>query len=553
MESLKNSKHAERTIPLQDFKVKLEDVWNAVKTESFVFNFKNSLSMKIYNEMQMLFDKKSNEIRILIAENVSDSSKEILNGQIEDVETALATLNSLIQQKEQTIIEKKDILMKELEELATANANSDFGMKSIPDFKIALERKIESSQNKDIDQVMSQFKGNKKKLENKSKLKEFKSMILNKTQEIVNEFLGKGDNVPVNVKKARFDELFRDWQNTAKKSDDELNKQLESEFESLKLQCQYLVYEKLRRQGCNPKEIATKIEADQIKSVDGFDWEKCHILGTPIKSHVKAKWTLTNPFATISGDDYDIANDKRRLLVLETYQKIKNALKKDENLLFENVLEGIVTSLKTPIGDGISYKSEFLLEFVAHFFNVVRKYLTTRCTNKFNMLSFQKYLKDNRKVLEKDFLDDCDKRENDSRFAELLFKKVVKGRVVEKQNDKLGVRVFEDLTRREIFLSKTDMLFVIHKELLGKNTSDVYEFCRNFRDYVVKWIKNNVREELKRNDYLHTTWTERTSNCLEEIEENIKSIPRDISSQEWLKSFLEKMQKTQVKSQKNIL
>ena len=37
---------------MEDFKLKLEDVWNAVKSESFVFNFKNSLSMKIYNEMQ---------------------------------------------------------------------------------------------------------------------------------------------------------------------------------------------------------------------------------------------------------------------------------------------------------------------------------------------------------------------------------------------------------------------------------------------------------------------------------------------------------------------
>ena len=155
-------------------------------------------------------------------------------------------------------------------------------------------------------------------------------------------------------------------------------------------------------------------------------------------------------------------------------------------------------------------------------------------------------VKENREDLKQNFLDDCDKVEYDARFAELLFKNVVKGKVEERQREKLGVKVFEELTKREIFLSKSEMLFTIHKELLTKPADDVYQFCSRYRPYIECWMEENVERELRRNDYLETTWTERTNNCLEDILESIQSNDRNTSSLEWLNNFLEKMSLSQV-------
>ena len=265
-ESLKDNKHSKRTITLEDFKLKLEDVWNAVRSESFVFNFKNSLSMKIYNEMQNHFDKEWNELRIMIWENVSDSSEAILrDGQIEDVETARAKLRSLMQVQGEKIRKEESRILEELEKLAKDSANSDFGMKSHTDFKFALKRNIENSRDKDIDQVISQFKSNKQKLDNKNNLEKFKAKILKEAQGIVDEFLQRGDDVPAKVKEIKFYKLFKEWEKTANAEDEKLRDRLETESDNIKIQYSSSFFDKLDRIGFNREEIVRKIEEDKKK------------------------------------------------------------------------------------------------------------------------------------------------------------------------------------------------------------------------------------------------------------------------------------------------
>ena len=161
-------------------------------------------------------------------------------------------------------------------------------------------------------------------------------------------------------------------------------------------------------------------------------------------------------------------------------------------------------------------------------------------------LSLASYLKEYRKNLEQNFLDDCDKVECDARFAELLFKNVVKGKVGERQVEKLGVRVFEELTKSEIFASKSDMLFTIHKELLSKPADDVYQFCSRYRPYIECWVEENLRKELKENDFLETTWKDRTTSCLEDILQSIQSTDRITSPEKWLNNFLDRMSISEV-------
>ena len=553
-ESLKDSKHSKRTITLEDFKLKLEDVWNAVKSESFVFNFKNSLSMKIYNEMQNHFDKEWNQLRTMIWNNVSDSSKAILSdGRIEDVETARAKLRSLMQREK--IKQEESRIMEELEKLAKDSANSDFGMKSIPDFKIALQRNIENSQNKDIDKVLSQFKSNKQKLDNQNKLEKFKAKILKEAQEIVDQFLQRGDDVPVEVKERRFNELFREWEKSANKEDENLKDRLERELYNIRIQYSESFFEKLDRIGFNREEMVRKIEEDKNAFLRfpgfGFNREemarkieedkKNNLLRYPVD--LKANWTRTNLFKwnKICEQDRQIARNLIQKLVNEINEKMKSALRKGGNFLFESVLEEILTSLKTEIGDGINFTNDYQEKIIAYFYNSALSYLEESHSLKKKTLSFQSYLRENRNDLKQNFLDDCDKVENEARFADLLFRNVVKGKVVERQIEKLGVKVFEELTKRDIFVSKSDMLFNIHKELLSKTADDVYQFCSGYRPYIERWMEENVRRELMENDYLETTWTERTNNCLQDILESIQSNDRNTSSLEWLNNFQRKM------------
>ncbi|XP_071816278.1 uncharacterized protein [Apostichopus japonicus] len=107
---LREIKESTRSFKLSDFEKRVSSVWNAVKQEDFVFNFRNSVEIAQYNKFTQIFKKQQLRLTQGMLKWELEAKQQIRNTTVENIEARKA---ALLQELEQT-------LALEMEEVRTA-------------------------------------------------------------------------------------------------------------------------------------------------------------------------------------------------------------------------------------------------------------------------------------------------------------------------------------------------------------------------------------------------------------------------------------------------
>uniref|UniRef100_A0A3Q4HA20 Interferon-induced very large GTPase 1-like n=1 Tax=Neolamprologus brichardi TaxID=32507 RepID=A0A3Q4HA20_NEOBR len=162
-------------ITLSQFKTNIQDLWSALLTESFVFNFKNTLEIAVYRKLEVQYGKWTWTLRSIMLTIENQLHNRIENGKLDEVE-----LSFLIGGSRKTYGEITEAMTKYFEDdkekeiLAQWRGRFEIKMKEFHDDQVnRVKRKL--------DGVIQQRKGRKMMDDKKS---EFENQLLQKSKEL---------------------------------------------------------------------------------------------------------------------------------------------------------------------------------------------------------------------------------------------------------------------------------------------------------------------------------------------------------------------------------
>ncbi|XP_054464186.1 interferon-induced very large GTPase 1-like [Anoplopoma fimbria] len=169
-------------IPLSQFKIKIQDLWNALMNEHFVFSFKNTLEIAVYRKLEVQYGNWTWTLRSNMLTIENGLYTKIENGNLDTVE-----LNHLNQESNKTY--------DEIKKAVTTYFDDDRDKEMLVQWRGRFESKIKEFHDEQVtgvkrklDEVIQQKKACKK-LDNKTT--EFESKLLQKSKELAHRLKDK--------------------------------------------------------------------------------------------------------------------------------------------------------------------------------------------------------------------------------------------------------------------------------------------------------------------------------------------------------------------------
>lgn len=187
-------------VSLSEFKTKLQDLWNALLNENFVFSFKNTLEIAVYRKLEVQFEKWTWTLRseILNIENLLCTRIE--NGQLSKVEQA-HIYNSMSKTYEQVTTAMVSYFEEEKEQEIVIQWKAQFEQR-IKNFNDDLIRQV----TRKLDELIQQKEACKKIDQQKNM---FKSKLLEKSKDLAHQL--KDQAKDENALREHFESEWEHW------------------------------------------------------------------------------------------------------------------------------------------------------------------------------------------------------------------------------------------------------------------------------------------------------------------------------------------------------
>uniref|UniRef100_A0A3B5BI35 Interferon-induced very large GTPase 1-like n=1 Tax=Stegastes partitus TaxID=144197 RepID=A0A3B5BI35_9TELE len=300
--------------PLSHFKTKIQDLWNALMNEHFVFSFKNTLEIAVYRKLEIKYGNWTWTLRNNLLTIENQLHTRIENGKLDKVE-----LSDLVKEMSETYEEVK----KEM----TTYFQDDRDKEMLVQWQNRFEQKIKEFHEeavkevkRKLDEVIQQKKACKK-LDDQKTVTEFENKLLQKSKELAHELKDKATD----------------------------EKELKKQFDS--------VWSHLLTKNTKPIEDIN-LEEEQFKILDQLSFEWPLIAESKRTGRYKEMPKI--------GDYSDYITQKKFQNLSNEKGKSKNVLEHEEQQLIRSFIHAVeqqsLKAVKTKPVATRGYNSTYLLE-----------------------------------------------------------------------------------------------------------------------------------------------------------------------------------------------
>eukprot|EP00092_Neocalanus_flemingeri_P029352 GFUD01031864.1.p1 GENE.GFUD01031864.1~~GFUD01031864.1.p1 ORF type:complete len:2619 (-),score=690.50 GFUD01031864.1:716-8572(-) len=503
-----------RTQTIKDFMTRISDVWRAVKTESFVFAFRNSQSIHIYKGMQDFYDLEMRTLRTFIFDEVNRIGNNVKQEDLESIAHASTELANGTLEVMGKALEKKKEIEGKFDEKVKTSENPDMAATFLPDFVFDMRRKIESWLESDEKQILNEIRGILKRKENISHLQQFKTNIATQAQAVVTELHKNKEKVDDGVIDKKFSELFKQWKSEAKDKDMKIFSNKATEFHEIENASRLQLRQKVRQHldDMNNEKINTKLQCEEEHGANST----LHSM-TVEEVHLRkgSSWKI---FSTMNSNILRTANEQANEMLGTINKSFKEASNDSVHLniikLLDDAMDDILNMFSKKVVKGWFFTADFILDFVIHVHVQGKKELLKALEEQFSKDSLVHHLERERKTLLNNFSEDIKSTDRDARLGTMIFQDILQEVITMKTKSGLGQRVFNDIMKSKTFMHKSNMMFYLHEELLQAPGEEVYRYCKRYKSYVEDWIQNKMRKFCEEDAYLEKQVKSRTKTAV---------------------------------------
>eukprot|EP00092_Neocalanus_flemingeri_P003730 GFUD01004010.1.p1 GENE.GFUD01004010.1~~GFUD01004010.1.p1 ORF type:complete len:2638 (-),score=679.59 GFUD01004010.1:412-8325(-) len=510
-----------RTQTIKDFMTRISDVWKAVKTESFIFAFRNSQAIHIYKGMQEFYDSEMSTLRTFIFDEVFKIGNNVKKDNLENIKQANSELKLGTLKVRSNVLEKQctEIEEKFVERQKTVE-NPDMAAKFLPEFISDMRRKVDSWVETDENQILNEILGMIKTNENIIAHQEFKRTIASQALAVVTKLHDNNEAVDDTVIEDEFTGLFDQWQRVAKDKDKASLSKRDTDISQMESFSQLILFERAAQR--LHKKNETIMQQLEKHGVNIISLE-------PTAKDLKQTGLLKSLFGSPEYLDIKKADE----LKTEMFRNIEKSFKKasqcsDANVkVLDDLMDEILNMFTKEVSNGWFFKSDYILDFLIYVHLQGKQKLREIIEEQFSKNSLVQHLENERKTLLDNFSEDIKATDRDARLGTVIFQDILLEVIAMKTKSGLGQKIYNDILKSKFFLSKSYLMFYLHKELLQATGKQVHKFCNQYKSYVEEWIQNKMIVFCEENEYLSKQVESRTKNAVEIVIETVQKALKD--------------------------
>ncbi|XP_073491754.1 interferon-induced very large GTPase 1-like [Aquarana catesbeiana] len=488
-EFMKTDRYHFKPLKIHEFKTWMEDLWTAVKYETFIFSFKNTLVADAYNKLCIQFSQWEWQLRQKVHNWFSGTYTFIKNKSTDTLNTETCAkfkqeLQDILQEEEKNMLK----LLKSYYENKTENAHLIEEFRT--QFGLSITSLIKSLENSTLNKCEEAVSIQKAKTEIQKMQNRYQKLIEDK----ITEFL--------QINSERKKEV----------SDDELQKEFDTMWENT---VSGLHFDKIKSSNVSVKMLselkldmrntgsAVKEEINQIKSLLNhtptlkFEIDKKYF----DSSWIRKKWDLV----LASGQDpYKKLEDFANLLIDSCKQYVTEKMNSPGDYIdvyCKDLLHMINEKLEDSNSKKLKFSTIFELDIKLYILaNAARNF--EKMHEKFieendpkmclNRLKLQYFLMFQNTFQEKD---ECQSR------AKLFYEKYLEPAIVVYIFERLGGKIIDDIlcsSNKEVFTSRTCFQFTILQSLLEEMSFKKYlRYIQSYEEFLADWILQYISDKYR--------------------------------------------------------
>uniref|UniRef100_UPI00358E72BF interferon-induced very large GTPase 1-like n=1 Tax=Myxine glutinosa TaxID=7769 RepID=UPI00358E72BF len=495
----------------------VEDMWKAVKTENFIFNFRNSLVAEAYNELCMknsqwqwsfkktiysFLERAENELNNADMANVDDLFKQQTRKLNRDIEEGKTTMKEELNH----YFEKDD-----------CGKNAHLVEKFRKEFEIGIDllcREVKRSSLQKLEIVVDVRKKQRRTDDIKknyfSKIESEVNGLLKTCKESTNSQQMSGEEL-----KDKFSEM---WENTLKNLEgfekpqkaaikDEIERKLIGSMQNIK------------------PEDAKRLQNNKWKAEEKFTIQESHLCFTRLHRIGICVGDAVQLRNYLFGKTFEEAPLKHHAddIITDCDKHVSSIVKQRKcysDIYCDELLRRIEDHLER-VSKMIKFTDTFTVDIAMHILARAAKKFQKMQDDYFHNNNPITILNKQKSTYEKRFLDVYYRRTKSKEFAEELFSSVLKPAMESSMDNRLGPEIVTKM--KESFLSnELSSRRYLHLALLldlkeKDNAQSYYNYSQDYETYMTNWVEEQVLKFCNSDNNGETNLNNMTSNIMEEI------------------------------------
>ena len=478
---------------------RIEDVWNAVKKEDFIFGFRNSLEVDVYADFSQFQNEKKEEVLKKILEKASIIEINLLNkinkNQKVDyfVETELEKLAE----------EEKSKIIIELKSFVKNSSQSDLAKNYLKFFELDLDESIKSWLNDSIAKIRKTVDRHKQ-LRNSPfevKVEGIKKKFYTEAFRLVDN--GTTEDAAIQFE---FNKLFNKVLSTANHEEGKQFGSLNTIFEEV-----WTAHESILNTAIEGKKGKKNNEIIDLKTRLWNDL-KDSSPNEIISNHYHLDYLKfeENDITYKFWGSRPVDQAKKKLEKMFSVAK-KSSLDAITSASFDystrifNIINEASAQLKSEIvpEDGRYFTEEFQSRYLVFIFGLTIKRFATYEETIRKKQSVKLYLDNNKQALLDDFKKTCKNGANDVEFARTLTMDVLKKALTDDIKRNYGNQfLLPEISQLECFRTKHEMMLRMQTKMLSMNdVKKVVQFSNSFDNFAKEWIEEEAVDHAIKNKW----------------------------------------------------
>ena len=563
-EAMNSDQRQMRTQSLNVIFDRLNDVWQAIKNENFIFAFKNSQAIKIYSDIQHLYDTKITNLRINVFKMASDVGEDVLKMNFDDVASGTTELLKRLNDDVCNQIQKEqEDALEELKTFCENSPNPEMSLKFLPDFESEMVRQVHSWIEDENNRITNNLAARQKTKKNKAGLLAFKKDVSKEAQngarELRKKMKSSQDEISTGVIDQQFETMFKKQLEKAQFQDKALISQQKGELErqKRKLVSSYSQRLHYHLQTPNPGYHMQNLQEELADFAAGrFNMRSINVddVRSPSK-HIWSSYTIKSKESVIRP-----AEELKWSIIRECKDMSNNANKNPNSnytKVLNDILEHALKRCECEIVENWTFKPIFKSNLTAFVYARALKDMEKVKMGEIEQLSLRNFLEKEKDNLRNDFRQDSLSADQDSRISREIVDHIVTEVLKARISKQAGSELFENhLSKLYLFQHKNEMFFYLHKDILeSSNVEEVLSFVDNYSSHVKKWIQCNIIKHCMAKDMLDQIFSQLWSQELKQVLSIISSYgnsdtlglmeeaaPEKV--EEWFDSMVSELKKT---------
>ncbi|XP_047142695.1 interferon-induced very large GTPase 1 [Hydra vulgaris] len=539
---MKNYKSIIKCQPLTEFILRLNDLWNAIKQENFVFGFKNNQAIQLFKKLQLFYENKISILKKEIYEESYCLGNEVLH-QLDPLKKKDELTKFLIKFNKLNLKFSycKGNVKKELEEYAWSMSDAETALSFLTVFLFDMEKKV----NTYIDTVKTNIENKVKEScikEKKAfkKREDFKKKCLIKAREVARKIniLANKPSFDASVIKMNFKTIFKTWIEEARLEDEKNNKPVDSLISELWNKLIECFLDQPIFFNMNPSNINNDIKEslDFIKNLYRKENFFEYVRNEPIKLvHYNNAYSL---FINET-EAYKKAIPKRDKVIEET-KAILNDFKVEmfPNYVFviSKILDSALKNLSGVVHTNFEFDKNFKIRFLTKLFAVSVNEIAYFEEEQLRKNSLSIYLQSKEDNLFKEFEDECLTVNSDVCQGVRFIKDILCPIIIEEIKLKVGFTVVSEMKKKKMFSNKEIMLYYLHEEFLNAPFIQIMSYLKDYNSYISSWIEKKVLNYCLHKEFLKNCITDKitfTINCFSKALKSISDNYQQMDLTSW--------------------